>query len=192
MIVGIGHTMQVGKDTAATALCRELGFRRIGFADALKRLAFAADPLVTSATRATNIQVGHGRLKHVVQGLGWDEAKNVYPEVRRFLQELGLGMREEFGEEVWVEHLLDKIGHQENVVIPDVRFLNEAEAIRNEGGLLLKILRPGKHGDGHRSETELADFDGWDHVIDNNGSIPELEQKVVQIVRDALPKEDAA
>ena len=38
MIVGIGHVKEVGKDTAAAALVRDLGFRRDSFADDLKEL----------------------------------------------------------------------------------------------------------------------------------------------------------
>ncbi len=192
MIVGIGHNMQVGKDTAAEALCRELGFRKLCFADPLRELAMLADPLVSSATRTVNVGVGHGRLAWAIQGLGYEEAKRVYPEVRRFLQELGLGARRVFGDEFWVEHTMKQARQAEmhggRIVIPDVRFLNEAEAVKDAGGLLLKITRPGHHGDGHRSEVELAQYDGWDHVIENTGSIPELQQQVVQLVRDALPR----
>lgn len=192
MIVGIGFNMQVGKDTSAEALCRELGFRKLAFADPLRQLAMAADPLITSSTRTVNVQSGHGRLAWTIQGMGYEAAKAAYPEIRRFLQALGLGAREVFGEHFWCDQTLGKAeriimsgGH---VVIPDVRFRNEADGIKAAGGLLLKITRPGHSGDGHPSETELADYDGWDHVIENNGSIVELQYKVVQLVRDALPK----
>jgi hypothetical protein len=192
VIVGFGHQYQVGKDTAAQALCKELGFRRVGFADKLKALALEVDPLVTSATRAVNVDAGRGRLKWTVQGLGWDEAKRHHPEVRAVLQRLGVGAREVFGEDFWIEQALGGAHSVAKIVVPDVRFLNEAEAIKARGGILIKITRPGHHGDGHVSETELNGFDGWDHVIHNQGSIAELEQTVVRLVREEIQKQEAS
>ena len=197
MIVGLGFNKEVGKDTAAEALGKELGFKRLAFADKLKELALEADPLVTTSSRTVNVQVGHGRMRHVVTGIGgWDEAKRVYPEVRRFLQDLGLGARKVFGESFWTDQVMDKAINRErageHTVITDVRFLNEAEAVKAAGGLLIRITRPGKNGDGHISETQLADYDGWDGVIENTGSIVDLQGKVVQFVRDRLPKTESS
>lgn len=193
MIVGLGFNKEVGKDTAATALGRELGFKRIGFADKLKELALEADPLVTTSARTVNVQVGHGRMKHVVQGLGgWDEAKRTYPEVRKFLQDLGLAARKVFGDDFWINQVvLQAIARDRanlHTVISDVRFLNEAEALKAAGGLLIKITRPGRNGDSHISEQQLAEYDGWDAVIPNTGSLIELEGAVVEYVRSKMPR----
>lgn len=191
MIVGIGHNYQVGKDTAAQALCKELGYRRVGFADKLKALALEIDPLITSATRAVNVDAGRGRLKWTVQGLTWDDAKRHHPEVRAILQRLGVGARQVFGENFWVDQCIGHLPDDVKVVVPDVRFINEAEAIKAKGGILIKVTRPGHHGDGHVSETELANYDGWDHVVDNQGTIAELENTVVRLVRNELTKRRA-
>jgi hypothetical protein len=190
VIVGFGHNMGVGKDTAALALARDLGFRKLAFADPLRDLAMHADPLITSQTRTVNVDVGHGRLGWAIKGLGYEAAKRTYPEVRAFLQRLGYGARQVFGEDFWTNQTMQKaIASNVPIVISDVRFLNEAQVIKSAGGLLVKITRPGHHGDGHVSETELADYTGWDLVIENNGSILELEQRVVQEIRDRMPKE---
>jgi hypothetical protein len=186
MLIGIGHNMQVGKDTAAQALCRDAGYRRIAFADKLKDLAIVADPLITTATRTLNVGIGHGKLKHAVQGLGWEQAKAVYPEVRLFLQQLGLGARQVFGEDFWITQALAGVGPDERVVVSDVRFINEAENIKEAGGYLIKIMRPGFNGDGHVSERELASWDGWDFTIENSGSLDDLERAVVKHVRGVI------
>lgn len=183
MIVGIGHVARVGKDAAATALSRDLGFQRRAFADKLKELALEADPIVTSQTQTTNIGAGRGRLKWIVQGMGWDEAKAVYPEVRKFLQDLGVGAREIFGEDFWVKMALEGVG-KKDIVIPDVRFHSEVEAIQARGGKLIRIDRPGYRAEGHVSETALATFDGWDAVIQNTGSVQDLEAAVVKQVKE--------
>lgn len=186
MIVGIGHVQRVGKDTAAEALCRDLGFVRKGFADPLKDLAFATNPLVTSGTRTVNTDVGHGRLQWVVQGCGgWEQAKNTYPEVRVFLQNLGQAARRVFGETFWIDRMFDKVGPADRIVVPDVRYRNEADEIRARGGVLIRINRPGRVAAGHVSETELVDFD-WDEEFDNKGSIADLQATVVAFVKNRI------
>ena len=186
MIVGIGHVKRVGKDVAATALSRELGFQRRAFADKLKDLALLTDPLVTTQIQATNIGAGRGRLSWVVQGMGWDEAKAVYPEVRRFLQEVGVGARKTFGEDFWVKQAVAGMKKTDNVVFSDVRFQNEIDAVHAAGGKVIRIDRPGHVAEDHVSETALSGFDGWDAVIVNDGTVQELEAKVVDTVKGWL------
>ena len=192
MIVGIGHNYQVGKDTAAEALCRDLGYRKVAFADALRDFVMELDPIVTSSAAQVNIGVGRGRLAWAIQGLGYEEAKRTYPEVRQFLQRTGVAARRMFGEDVWVDaafrHVTDD---SDRIVFSDVRFPNEAERIRFAGGLLIKVVRPGYEGDDHESETALRDFD-WDHVVNNNGSVMDLQREIVRIVRDEIGRREIA
>lgn len=201
MIIGLGHQMQVGKDTAAQALVRDLGFIRIGWADKLKDLLARIDPLVMpgGGSMTVNTSAGRGRVKYMVTSMGWERAKQDWPEVRRLLQELGLGARETFGEDCWIEALKRDLTPGLHYVIPDTRFPNEAEAIKALGGKLIKITRPDVRGAhmGHASELALVDYDGWDAVVENVGSVVELERKVVELVRgwmikEALPGADPA
>ncbi len=188
-IIGIGSVARVGKDTAAEGLCQNLAFKRIGFADRLKAVALEADPLVTASVQTMNVNIGHGRLKWVVGGMGWEQAKNVYPEVRRFLQELGLGARKVFGKTFWIDQaMLEATGH-ERVVFSDVRFINEAEAIRAAGGFVVRVNPPGYVGKGHVSETELDGFD-FDEEFNNDGSIVELQEDIVAWVRNKLETQE--
>jgi len=191
VIVGIGSVARVGKDTAAQALCRDLGYRRVGFADSLKQVAMICDPLVTSNVRLQNVGVGHGGLAHAVHGLGWEQAKDTYPLLRTFLQNLGDGCRRVFGDEFWIDQVLNRIGPGERVVIPDVRYINEAVRIKEAGGFLIRLSRPGHAGYGHRSETELLDYDGFDVDLDNSGTITDLERRVVEVVGDELKRREA-
>ncbi len=182
-LIAIGHTARAGKDSAANALVRDLGYKKISFADPLRRLALLVDPMIYPQTPAVNM-APHNRLAWVVQGSsGWEASKDRWPEVRRILQNLGVGCREVFGEDVWVKLALDvALGH-DKVVIADCRFLNEAEEVKWAGGFLVKIDRPGYAAGSHISETELADFDGWDLTIDNSSTIPELEASIVKFAK---------
>ena len=183
IFVGLGHVARAGKSTAAHALVRDLNFTCIGFADALKELALEADPIIQGGAKV-NVNIGHGRLRHIVHGMGgWDRSKDDFPEVRTFLQNLGLGARKVFGETFWVDRLIERASRFQRVVIPDVRFQNEADAIQAAGGIVIRIDRPGYVARGHVSETELADWEGWDHVIGNSSDVIELERRIVELVR---------
>ena len=74
-----------------------------------------------------------------------------------------------------------------NWIITDVRFPNEAQAIKDRGGIVIRVNRldVDKFTDNfpqtlHPSETALDGYE-FDHVIDNNGSIKELVEKVKQL-----------
>lgn len=188
MIVGIGHTARAGKDTAAQALCRDLGYTRVSFADKLKRLAFLSDPMIL-ANQMTNVGVGSGHLMKIVTSVGgWEQAKDRFPEVRRYLQNLGVAARDVFGDEVWIDAAFANYLPGDKLVVADVRFPNEAEAIKARGGKVIKIARPGFEGGTHISETALADYP-FDAVVENTGSIVELEAKIVELVKGWLKQE---
>lgn len=56
------------------------------------------------------------------------------------------------------------------ILIPDVRFRNEAQFVRDAGGLLVRVIRPGFVADDrpadHVSEVDLDDYEGWDAVLE--------------------------
>ena len=71
-------------------------------------------------------------------------------------------------------------------IITDVRFPNEVKAIKDKSGIIIRVNRgDGNTGD-HPSETALDNYQDWNYVIDNNGSIEDLIEKV----RDILQKEN--
>lgn len=74
----------------------------------------------------------------------------------------------------------------EGVVIPDVRFKNEMNAIREAGGKVIRIKRPGKETPewNHASETEqLSVPDEWfDHVLLNEGDLADLGSRVLSMM----------
>ena len=83
-------------------------------------------------------------------------------------------VRKNVYEATWVDYLLKNAHQCEVLVIPDVRFPNEAEAIKSAGGKLIKVVRP---GDGPRNtvaDRALLDYDGWDYVIGSSGEMSEL------------------
>ena len=178
IVVGLGHQAQVGKDTAAGLLVSGHGFLRQAFADTLKDLARASDPIIRDP-------FGGQPLSDIVDYYGWEKAKED-PQIRGFLQRLGVGAREVLGADVWVRPVLDRIqrgGRGSRWVITDVRFPNEFEALREIGANLIKITRAGvvSNAGTHVSETALAAAE-WDTVIQNDGSLKDLELSLVSAI----------
>ncbi len=73
-----------------------------------------------------------------------------------------------------------------NWIITDCRFENEAKAIKDRDGLLIRVNRGIYPNDPinigvHESETSLDNYQ-FDHTINNNGTIDELIEKVKQIL----------
>lgn len=68
----------------------------------------------------------------------------------------------------------------DDVVITDVRFPNEAAMVRQLGGQIWQIHRPGYEagGTGHASHTDGSEF-GPDLVVTNGGSLEDLRATVL-------------
>jgi hypothetical protein len=114
---------------------------------------------------------------------------NSLMSVRDFLQKLGTdALRTGLHPNVWVNALMadykndDETGKLPNWIITDVRFPNEAQAIKDKGGIIIRINRPGVEPiNDHSSEVGL---DRWkfDYTITNISDIFSLKE----IVRDIL------
>ena len=97
-----------------------------------------------------------------------------------------MGVREYVDRDAWVHAVQREAGDVDGpVVIPDVRFLNEADYVEDNGEVL-RVERPGLNStDGHVSENELNDY--WiapDRVIVNDGTLADLGGKVGAMVED--------
>lgn len=185
-VVGLTGYATSGKDEVAKILMRQ-GYTRVAFADPLKDLALRLDPALYIPGRG--FCRDYADLSYLVDWYGWDEAKERFPEVRKFLVGLGAGAREHVHPDVWIEAAFRKVKPLTLYVFSDVRYINEAEAIRNElGGEIWRIQRPGVGpANGLKTEAEI-DVMRVDHWIENNGSLEALENKVLRILgHDARP-----
>ena len=71
-----------------------------------------------------------------------------------------------------------------DVVVPDIRFANEAEAVRSAGGVLVRIVRNVDTEfaeEKHVSEQEVLELPDcyFDHCIYNSGTLADLHRKVI-------------
>jgi hypothetical protein len=122
------------------------------------------------------------RVRDVVDDEGWDVAKQL-PEMRTLLQAMGAEVgRKQFGEDFWVVAAMSQIGYSKDIVFTDVRFPNEAKAITDMGGVVVRVVRNGvKPVNDHDSEVAMDRYD-FDATILNNGTIDELHQEVERVL----------
>lgn len=172
MIVGIGGHLRAGKDSVAEVLCREYGFCRIGFADALK---YEVGRIMRLPLLAYCQKVYGEASDAVLHRLLW-ESRDGFS--RALLQAWGTELRRQEDPDYWVKAWQRGVAVHHAVVCPDVRFPNELETVRKMGGILVLIRRPGYNGDGHQSEQLADDPSTWDSLIENEGTLQELEAKV--------------
>lgn len=75
-------------------------------------------------------------------------------------------------------------------VVTDVRFPNEAEAVRAEGGVLWRVSRGKPSWYAHESEA-LVDTLEVDAEIDNNGTLEQLRERITPHLANAIQMDDA-
>lgn len=98
--------------------------------------------------------------------------------VRVFMQKLGTeGLREGVHKNIWVNALFSDYTPGEGWIITDTRFPNEAQAIKDRGGVVIRVNRPGIFSGDHPSETSLDEWQ-FDYIITNDGALEDLKQKV--------------
>ena len=76
------------------------------------------------------------------------------------------------------------------VIIPDVRFLNEIDKIKDKykDAILIRVERPdfvsplSKEQQSHKVETTLDDYKEFDYCIINNDTVCKLEDEVRKIL----------
>jgi dephospho-CoA kinase len=179
-LIGLSGKAGSGKSTVGDYLAGAHGYSQFAFAGALKEV-------VQIVFNFTDDQMVFG--KEVIHP-HW----GVSP--RWCLQWLGTEVFRSKWPDIWIRHLRQEIldflaiNGQRPVVVTDVRFRDEAEALKRMGGLLLRIERVGGENTcftgipGHSSESDLDDGEVWDYVIRNDGNLTDLATKIEGVLAD--------
>jgi len=127
-------------------------------------------------------------LKHICRSFfGWNGEKD--PSGRELLQYVGTDVIRASHPDFWVDFIISilELFHStwDDVLIPDARFPNEIERLREEGFsvLHLRVLRPGYQSklspqqQKHASETAL-DHAQPDYTLLNQGTMDTLQHSV--------------
>ena len=106
--------------------------------------------------------------------------------LRQLLQYFGTEiMQKYFGKRVWINSTL--ANRSKYTIISDLRFIEEYNAIKENGGLVIYINRPNYEFGQHASEREMKELlenNKYDFIINNNGSIEDLFNQVKSICND--------
>lgn len=183
MVIIVGYKKRVGKDEFYKTVKErfpELNVYRVAFADALKE------------------EVYERLLKHDgydIDILDNPETKSI---LRPFMQWYGTEYRRNSilggDPDYWIKKAMEKIGKikaQDSsaiIIASDGRYPNEHDAVKEIGGISVKITRSSVFdpGEQHSSETALDEYEGFDFHIENEGTLDEYKQKVQNLINHLL------
>lgn len=182
-LIGVTGLARSGKDHAARYLAKEMGLYQYAFAEPLK----------------TMLKSVFG--DHFHEG----DRSEICPETgvsyRVMMQQQGTELgRNRWGENVWTYLVARKYRevqtpfamHKEyrGMVLSDVRFNSEAHWVRDNHGVVLRIVRPGVEQqvvgiEGHPSEQGIRDA-FVTHTIVNDGTLHDFDMKLMALVSELM------
>jgi|SRR5690606_32629235 len=172
LLIGLHGRARTGKDTAARYLAAQWCLYSYAF----------ADPIKAAIAQLFNLTHAHieGNLKETL-------LPTIGKSPRQLMQLLGTEWgRRQVHPELWLllagQNIANQLeidqSHYNGVVIRDVRFENEAEWIRCQGGHVVHILRADAEAvSAHSSESGIGIHDN-DFVIHNEGTIEDFQRQL--------------
>jgi hypothetical protein len=179
LIIAFGHKARNGKDTAGEAVVRYYRGKR-------------------------GVAVAHGYDTHTLKtfpeaGL-FKFADALYDICRKqygmqgkdapLLQRIGSEYRAQ-DQDYWVKELFKSIDPKTDiVVITDLRYQNEAEYIKSQGGFTVNVVRKNEDGSryvaddrpaSHPSEVDLDGYNFDYEIVAHSGEVPWVEQQAINL-----------
>lgn len=174
-IIGLTGQAATGKDTVRYMLEEDHGFDGLAFADPIRQMI---GELLTSNGFDTVWMYDRDHKECPIPGLGAS-----YRELAQRLGDWGRAIHPDFWVNIaanFVSELQQRGDHL--IIISDVRFVNEARWIREAGGQIWRLERPGVASvRDHESERQVAQVLA-DHTIHNTGTMEDLWCQVTALV----------
>ena len=201
LVLGVSGRSRVGKDTFAEYLVNIFSnehnreFKITAFAYRLKQMCLEHFNLSRDQLWGDSKEKLTEFGKAESGKLGLSSNPSDYWTPREIMQELGSFYRK-IDYDFWVNQVDKKWGYADypDVIITDVRHVNECEYVKNNG-VLIRIIRPRSdkiHGMDHESETALDNkpHDYFDIEINNDGTLEELQIAAYNAAKAILLLED--
>lgn len=164
----------------AAVLVSDFGFEQRAQAAAIRKILLGLDPLI----RTDNGKIWSMKNLFFYLGEDWDRVKAESRESVDYMIRLGQTCRNVIGYDVWLDTAIPsrlelEKGHK--IVISDVRQPNEYAAIKELGGVVWEVQRPGVE---FRAMDGLLAHLPMDAIIDNSGTLADLRFNVHQELAD--------
>jgi len=190
IVIAVSGKKGSGKDLFYTFAKARVGAKRVAFADYLKHLA---RQLFKLSVEQTDGKQKEEPTEYVRDG------KALTP--REILIDLGRWFRS-VDPGFWYKkafEIINGMNHGTIVVVTDMRFKNEADYIKEQGGYLVRLERtqekrnevyPGNKFAEDASEVDLDDYKRFDFTIEakDNNNPQQLKQQVEKILDGILAK----
>lgn len=194
MIIGLHGEIGAGKDTVCEMMrylmykyCTEYTFddwAANGAASDWKNVKISKrlKEIVSMLTGYSIEQIEDRLLKDApIKGWGNDAVT-----LRTVMNEVGTGIARKLNPNVWIFSTFANYTNDDKWIVSDIRFPNEADYIRNKGGIIIDIRREISYSTvdySHLTETAMREYE-YDYIIENRGSLDDL----LKNVRTALYK----
>lgn len=199
MLIGLTGERRVGKDEVAKYFIKKYHFKNYAFANPLKKvckeLFLLNDEQLYGSKKEDIDPIWNLSPREILQKTATDvirdNIKNIFPNIS--IQDGNNFWIYHF--ELWYQKEKNRINKNHvNVVISDVRFKNEVEAIRKYDGIIIKIKRDNLKKaykkinskiDNHISEMEQKEIIP-DYIIYNNSTIFKLYNQIEELYKKLL------
>lgn len=186
IIIAFGHRKFTGKDTCANFLATEYRISHPGcnvlkrnFADKLKDIAYQL--FAWADMKPREYYDANPYEKEEPLPLIGKSPRTIWIELGNYLRKIY--------SRVWIDQLL--LGTEcDLLIISDLRYNNEVNAIKAKGGFIIRVDRPSVEHTDDMADAALKDFpdDQWDAIITNDSTLGVLHKKVIEVVSQLLKK----
>lgn len=184
-IRAFGFRRGCGKDTLCRLIQRELRVRNkglrvqvVGFADLLKNFCHALYGWM-GIKPAQYYEENPEEKDHPIMGLpnGWKTPRDVWVAYGNHGRVLDKSM--------WMNALL-KTQTCDILLIKDLRFQVEIDAVLAHHGHVCRVDRPGTDGADGEGDTVLMNSQDWTHIYNNDGDLHKLHKVAMGIVEELI------
>jgi|ETNmetMinimDraft_8_1059916.scaffolds.fasta_scaffold13216_3 hypothetical protein len=184
-LIGITGYKRSGKDTAGEYFI-ERGYIKYAFAGPLKKACQEIFMFTDEQTEGKDKEKYDDRwnisARKVFQRFGTEifreNLADFYPEMEKIKENFWT-----YRFKIWYENQLE-INKDVKIVVTDVRFDNEANIIKELGGIIIKVKRKNKKNlDQHKSETSIEKIK-CDYLVKNDSNIENYYKKLSKIVKN--------